>query len=192
MHLQLKKMPTAWRVFAIASIAIFMSSLDTTILYAGFNNTLRSFPSSSAADLSWAMSGYSIVYAAMLIPAGSIADKYGRKKVFMFGTILFITASLACGASPTVFWLIVARGQSIGACLLTPAALALVLEAFPREKRMVAMGAWGAVSALAAALGPGIGSFIIDVGGWEWVFFINIPIGLFCIWQNYLILYESA
>lgn len=188
-----KQMPTAWRVFAIASIAIFMSSLDTTILYAGFNNILRSFPSSSAADLSWAMSGYSIVYAAMLIPAGGIADKYGRKKVFMFGTMLFITASLACGASPTVFWLIVARVfQSIGACLLTPAALALVLEAFPREKRMVAMGAWGAVGALAAALGPGIGSFIIDVGGWEWAFFINIPIGLFCIWQSFTILHESV
>ncbi|MDI1299396.1 DHA2 family efflux MFS transporter permease subunit [Methylotenera sp.] len=188
-----KQMPTAWRVFAIASIAIFMSSLDTTILYAGFNNILRSFPSSSAADLSWAMSGYSIVYAAMLIPAGGIADKYGRKKVFMFGTMLFITASLACGVSPSVFWLIVARVfQSIGACLLTPAALALVLEAFPREKRMVAMGAWGAVGALAAALGPGIGSFIIDVGGWEWAFFINIPIGLFCIWQSFTILHESV
>ncbi len=187
------KIPTAWRVFAIASIAIFMSSLDTTILYAGFNNILRSFPTSTAADLSWAMSGYSIVYAAMLIPAGGIADKYGRKKVFMLGTILFITASFACGASPSVFWLIVARVfQSIGACLLTPAALALVLEVFPREKRMVAMGAWGAVGALAAALGPGIGSYIIDVGGWEWAFFINIPIGLFCLWQSFEFLHESV
>lgn len=184
---------SAWRVFAIASIAIFMVSLDTTILYAGFNNILRSFPLSTAADLSWAMSGYSIVYAAMLIPAGGIADKFGRKKVFMLGTLLFITASFACGASPSVFWLIVARlFQSIGACLLTPAALALVLEAFPREKRMVVMGAWGAVGALAAALGPGIGSYIIDVGGWEWAFFINIPIGLVCLWQSFNILHESV
>lgn len=82
--------------------------------------------------------------------------------------------------------------QSIGACLLSPAALALVLEAFPKEKRMIAMGAWGAVGALAAALGPGIGSYIIDVGGWEWAFFINIPIGLFCIWQSATILHESV
>ncbi|MGZ8271309.1 MAG: DHA2 family efflux MFS transporter permease subunit [Methylophilus sp.] len=185
--------PTAWRIFAIASIAIFMASLDTTILYAGFNNILQSFPNSKATDLSWAMSGYSIVYAAMLIPAGGIADKYGRKKIFMLGTLLFITASFACGASPSVFWLIVARVfQSIGACLLSPAALALVLEAFPKEKRMIAMGAWGAVGALAAALGPGIGSYIIDVGGWEWAFFINIPIGLFCIWQSAKILHESV
>ncbi len=190
---KVKKMPTAWRVFAIASIAIFMSSLDTTILYAGFNNILRSFPLSSAAELSWAMSAYSIVYAAMLIPAGGIADKYGRKKVFILGTMLFILASFACGASPSVFWLIVARVfQSIGASLLTPAALALVLEAFPREKRMVAMGTWGAVGALAAAIGPGIGSFIIDVGGWEWAFFINVPIGIFCIWQSLTILHESV
>jgi EmrB/QacA subfamily drug resistance transporter len=171
---------------------IFMVSLDTTILYAGFNNILHSFPTSTAADLSWAMNAYSIVYAAMLIPAGGIADKYGRKKVFVLGVLLFVTASFACGASPSVFWLIVARVfQSIGACLLSPAALAIVLEAFPREKRMVVMGAWGAVGALAAALGPGVGSFIIDMGGWQWAFYINIPIGLFCIWQSFAILQES-
>lgn len=190
---EVKIMPSAWHVFAIASIAMFMVSLDTTVLYAGFNNILQSFPTSTAADLSWAMSAYSIVYAAMLIPAGGIADKYGRKKIFTLGILLFISASFACGASPSVFWLIVARVfQSIGACLLTPAALASVLEAFPREKRMIVMGAWGAVGALAAALGPGIGSFIIDIGGWEWAFFINIPIGLFCIWQSTKILHESV
>lgn len=185
-------MPNGWRVFAIACIAIFMVSLDTTILYAGFSNILDSFPGAIAADLSWAMNAYSIVYAAMLIPAGGIADKFGRKKVFMLGVLLFVSASFACGASPSVGWLIVARiVQSIGACLLSPAALAIVLEAFPREKRMVVMGAWGAVGALAAALGPGIGSLIIDVGGWQWAFFINIPIGLFCIWQSMTSLQES-
>ena len=187
-----KAQPNAWRVFAIACIAIFMVSLDTTILYAGFNNILHSFPGSTAADLSWAMNAYSIVYAAMLIPAGGIADKYGRKKVFILGVLLFVSASFACGASPSVGWLIVARIiQSIGACLLSPAALAIVLQAFPREKRMIVMGAWGAVGALAAALGPGIGSLIIDMGGWQWAFFINIPIGLFCIWQSVAILQES-
>lgn len=187
-----KGIVNGWRVFAIACIAIFMVSLDTTILYAGFNNILNSFPGATAADLSWAMNAYSIVYAAMLIPAGGIADKYGRKKVFILGVLLFVSASFACGASPSVAWLIFARiVQSIGACLLSPAALAIVLEAFPREKRMIVMGAWGAVGALAAALGPGIGSLIIEVGGWQWAFFINIPIGLFCIWQSLTILQES-
>lgn len=188
-----KVMASAWRVFAIASIAIFMVSLDTTILYAGFSNILRSFPKSTATELSWAINAYSIVYAAMLIPAGGIADKYGRKKIFLLGALLFVAASFACGASPSVFWLIVARVfQSLGACLLSPAALALVLEAFPREKRMVVMGAWGAVGALAAALGPGIGSYIIELGGWQWAFFINIPIGLFCVWQSAVTLQEST
>lgn len=182
-----------WRVFAIACIAIFMVSLDTTILYAGFNNILHSFPDSTASELSWAMNAYSIVYAAMLIPAGGIADKYGRKKVFMAGVLLFIAASFACGAAPNVFWLIVARVfQSLGACLLSPAALAIVLAAFPREKRMVVMGAWGAVGALAAALGPGIGSLIIEIGGWQWAFFINMPIGLLCVWLGLKTLPESV
>ncbi len=188
-----KEIPSGWRVFALVCIAVFMVSLDTTILYAGFNNILKSFPGSTASDLSWAMNAYSIVFAALLIPAGGIADKYGRKKIFLIGISLFIAASFACGAAPSVFWLIVARVfQSIGACLLSPAALAIVLEAFPREKRMIAMGAWGAVGALAAALGPGVGSFIIDVGGWQWAFFINIPIGLFCIWQSITTLHEST
>ena len=125
----------AWRVFAIASIAIFMVSLDTTILYAGFNNILQSFPGAKPSQLSWAMSGYSIVYAALLIPAGGIADHYGRKRIFIAGILLFIAASFACGAAPSVFWLIIARiFQSIGACLLSPAALALVLAAFPQQK----------------------------------------------------------
>lgn len=182
----------AWRVFAIASIAIFMVSLDTTILYAGFNNILQSFHGAKPSQLSWAMSGYSIFYAALLIPAGGIADKYGRKRIFIIGILLFIVASFACGASPSVFWLIIARVfQSIGACLLSPAALALVLAAFPQQKRAIVMGAWGAVGALAAALGPGIGSFIIDVGGWESAFFINIPIGLFCVWQSSKKLHET-
>ncbi len=181
-----------WRVFAIASIAIFIVSLDTTILYAGFSNILESFPEATAADLSWAMNAYSIVYAALLIPAGSIADKYGRKKVFMLGVLLFITASFACATAPNVLWLVIARiFQSIGACLLSPAALAIVLEAYPREKRMIAMGAWGGVGALAAALGPGIGSLIIDFAGWHWAFLINIPIGLFCIWQGLALFQET-
>jgi len=91
--------PNPWRVFAIACIAIFMVSLDTTILYAGFSNILHSFAGATAADLSWAMNAYSIVYAAMLIPAGGIADKYGRKKIFILGVLLFVSASFACGAS---------------------------------------------------------------------------------------------
>lgn len=189
----IKEIPSGWRVFAIVCIAVFMVSLDTTILYAGFNNILNSFPGSTVADLSWAMTAYSIIFAALLIPAGGIADKYGRKKIFLIGVSLFITASFACGAAPSVFWLIVARVfQSIGACLLSPVALAIVLEAFPREKRMITMGAWGAVGALAAALGPGIGSFIIDVGGWQWAFSINIPIGIFCLWQSITNLHEST
>jgi len=189
----LANITSEWSVFWIASIAVFLVSIDTTVLYAGFNKILLSFPESSAADVSWAMTAYSIVYATMLIPAGGIADKYGRKKIFLLGVLVFILASFACGAATSVAWLIAARVvQAIGACLLSPAALSLILEAFSHHKRAVVMSAWGAVGALAAALGPGVGSFIIDTLGWQWAFYMNIPIGCYCLWRGSNLLNESS
>jgi EmrB/QacA subfamily drug resistance transporter len=181
-----------WNVFWIASMAVFLVSIDTTVLYAAFTRILQSFPNSTAASVSWVLNSYTIVYATMLIPSGGIADKFGRKKVFMIGVSLFLLASLACGLAPSVGWLIAARTlQAIGASLLTPASLSLILEAFPQSKRAIVVSAWGAVGALAAALGPGLGSLIIDTAGWPWAFFINIPIGLICLWRGIRLLHES-
>jgi EmrB/QacA subfamily drug resistance transporter len=173
-------------------MAVFLVSIDTTVLFAGFNKILLSFPKSSAADVSWVLNAYTIVYATMLIPAGGIADKFGRKKIFMLGVFVFLLASLGCGAATSVTWLIGARIlQAIGASLLSPASLSLILEAFPQNKRAVAVSSWGAVGALAAALGPGLGSFIIDTAGWQWAFYLNIPIGLICLWRGITLLKES-
>lgn len=181
-----------WPVFWVSSIAVFLVSLDTTMLYAAFGAMRASFPQSTAADMSWVLNAYTVVYAAMLIPAGGLADTHGRKKVFMIGVALFLAASAACGLAPSVGWLIGARVvQAIGAALLTPASLSMVLGAFPQSKRAVAVSLWGAVGALAAAIGPSLGSFVIASVGWPWAFFINLPLGALSIWKGRSILKEA-
>ena len=181
-----------WPIFWVSSIAVFLVSLDTTMLYAAFGAMRASFAEASAADMSWVLNGYTVVYAAMLIPAGGLADTHGRKKIFMLGVTLFLAASAACGLAGSVGWLIAARVlQAIGAALLTPASLSMVLAAFPQNKRAVAVSLWGAVGALAAAIGPSLGSFVIASVGWPWAFFINLPLGALSIWKGASILKEA-
>ncbi|MET4578242.1 DHA2 family efflux MFS transporter permease subunit [Ottowia thiooxydans] len=183
---------SAWPVFWIASIAVFLVSLDTTMLFAAFRALQAGFPGTSAADMSWVLNAYTVVYAAMLIPAGGLADSYGRKKVFMLGVTLFLAASAACGLSGTVEWLIAARvAQAIGAAMLTPASLSIVLDAFPDSKRAVAVSMWGAVGGLAAAIGPSVGSFIVDAIGWQWAFYLNLPLGALSLWRGAALLREA-
>jgi len=130
--------------------------------------------------------------AAMLIPAGGLADTHGRKKVFMLGVTLFLAASAACGLSGTVGWLIAARVvQAVGAAMLTPASLSIVLDAFPHGKRAVAVSLWGAVGGLAAAIGPSVGSFIVDAVGWQWAFYLNLPLGALSLWRGAALLKEA-
>jgi EmrB/QacA subfamily drug resistance transporter len=178
--------PTSpWSVFAVASIAVFLVSIDTTVLFAAFGALRSGFPHSTAADLSWVLNAYTVVYAALLVPAGRLADALGRKRVFQLGLLLFVAASAACGAAPSVSVLVGARVlQAVGAALLTPASLSLVLGAFPADRRAVVVSLWGAVGGLAAALGPSIGAAVVDALGWRWAFFLNLPLGLLAWWRG--------
>jgi EmrB/QacA subfamily drug resistance transporter len=181
-----------WPVFWIASIAVFLVSMDSTMLFAAFRSIQAGFPGTSAADMSWVLNAYTVVYAAMLIPAGGLADSHGRKKVFLLGVTLFLAASAACGLSGTVGWLIAARvAQAVGAAMLTPASLSLLLDAFPMSKRAVAVSLWGAVGALAAAVGPSLGAFVIDTLGWQWAFYLNLPLGALSLWRGAALLKEA-
>ncbi len=169
----------------MACSAAFLVSLDTTMLFAAFDALRRSFDGTSAAELSWVLNAYTVVYAAMLIPAGGLADAYGRRRIFRLGLAVFIGASVACGAAPSVGWLIAARVlQALGAALLTPASMSIVLAAFPSEKRAVVVSLWGAVGGLAAAVGPSLGSWVTDQAGWPWAFYINVPVGLWALWRS--------
>ncbi|MED5618453.1 MFS transporter [Ideonella sp. BN130291] len=176
---------TPWAVFGVASMAVFLVSIDTTVLFAAFGALRAGFPGSDATDLSWVLNAYTVVYAALLVPAGRLADVHGRKRVFQIGLTLFLLASAACGAAPTVGALVAARVlQAVGAALLTPSSLALVLGAFPLDKRAVAVSLWGAVGGLAAALGPSVGAGVVDALGWRWAFFLNLPIGAIALWRG--------
>lgn len=182
-----------WRVFSIASIAAFLVSLDTTMLFAAFDALRHSFGQATAAELSWVLNAYTVVYAAMLIPAGGLADTRGRKRVFLIGVALFLAASAACGLAGSVPQLVAARiAQAVGAALLTPASLSIVIAAFPPQKRAIVVSLWGAVGGLAAAVGPSLGSLITDVAGWPWAFYINLPLGAVALWRGAKQLRESV
>ena len=184
--------PSPWAVFSVASVATFLVSLDGTMLYAAFGALRAGFPGASAADMSWVLNAYTVVYAAMLIPAGGLADAHGRKRVFLSGITVFIAASAMCGLAGSVGWLIAARVlQAVGAALLTPASLSIVLAAFPQSRRAVTVSLWGAVGGFAAAVGPSLGSFIVQTIGWPWAFFINLPIGAASLWWGASLLRES-
>ena len=181
-----------WPVFWIASVAVFLVSLDTTMLFAAFRAVRAGFPDTSAADMSWVLNAYTVVYAAMLIPAGGLADTHGRKRIFLLGVTLFLAASAACGLAGNVGWLVAARvAQAIGAALLTPASLSIVLDAFPHGKRAMAVSLWGAVGGLAAAIGPSLGSLVVDSVGWPWAFYLNLPLGALSLWRGAALLKEA-
>ncbi len=181
-----------WPVFWVASIAVFLVSMDGTMLFAAFSALRAGFPQATAANLSWVLNAYTVVYAAMLIPSGGLADRHGRKKVFLIGVVMFLLASVACGLALSVEWLVAARAlQAAGAALLTPASLSLVLAAFPVNKRAVAVSLWSAVGGLAAAVGPSLGAFVVASLGWQWAFYLNVPLGLFAIWRGAMLLTEA-
>lgn len=182
-----------WPVFWIACVAVFLVSLDSTVLFAAFGAMRASFAHASAADMSWVLNAYTVVFAAMLIPAGGIADRHGRKKIFLLGVAIFLVASAACGLAQHVGALVAARVlQAVGAALLTPASLSLVLDAFPTSRRAVVVSLWGAVGGLAAALGPSLGSLVVDTVGWPWAFYINLPLGAISLFLGRTHLRESV
>ena len=156
----------------------FLAFLDTTIVNTAFPSLAASFPGASRADLSWVLDAYFIVVAALIVPAGAIADRLGRKRVFLAGVLLFVAASLACTAAPSWEALVAARiVQGVGAAVIVPVSLALILPEYPVAARAAGVGTWGASAALAAALGPPLGGLLVEAADWRWVFLVNVPLG---------------
>jgi EmrB/QacA subfamily drug resistance transporter len=162
----------------IACAGAFVAFLDTTIVNIAFPDISASFASSGRDALSWVLDGYFVVIAALLVPAGGLADRFGHKRIFMLGVAGFTAASLLCAAAPSLPLLIAFRVvQGIGAAMIAPSSLAIVLDSFPVERRAAGVGLWGAAAAAAAAVGPTLGGALVEAADWRLVFLVNLPLG---------------
>ena len=180
------------RVLVATSLGVFMAWLDATVVNIAFPDIRSSFAGTSLADLSWVLNAYSIVFAALLVPAGRLADLYGRRRLFMIGLVGFAAASLLCAAAPSAGLLVAARIlQAAGGAVMVPTSLALLLPAFPPERRATAVGLWGAAAAVASAIGPPVGGLLIDVASWRLVFLVNLPIAFVAVVVGRRVLEES-
>jgi EmrB/QacA subfamily drug resistance transporter len=165
-------------ILATLSLAAFMASLDMFIVNVAFPDIRRDFAGASLAHLSWVLNGYAVLYAALLVPLGRLADRYGRLPGFLAGLALFTAASAACAASQDLWTLVLFRGlQAIGAAALTPTSLGLLLAATPDAGKVRAVRIWAATGALAAAIGPVVGGLLVQAS-WRWVFIVNVPVGI--------------
>ncbi len=162
----------------IACTGAFLAFLDTTIVNIAFPDIASSFPEASRGLLSWVLDGYFVVIAALLVPAGGLADRFGHKRVFLWSLGGFTAASLLCALAPSLEMLIAFRIiQGIGAAAIAPTSLAIVLDSFPPEKRATGVGIWGAGAAAAAAVGPTLGGALVELSDWRLVFLVNLPLG---------------
>jgi EmrB/QacA subfamily drug resistance transporter len=187
------KPPRAGAVFIVTALGAFMASLDLSIVNVAFPDIEASYRDASSASLSWIITAYSIVFGALLVVGGRTGDRLGRKRVFLGGIAVFLLGSFLCGIAPDVATLVGARAlQGVGAAFLVPASVALLIGAYPPERRMQIVAQWGGIGALAVATGPSLGAAIVSSGGWRWAFFVNIPVGLFVLLFGRRVLTESV
>src|SRR6478752_917941 len=167
-----------WNALWAMLVGFFMILVDATIV-AVANPSIMAKLGASYDSVIWVTSAYLLAYAVPLLVAGRLGDRYGPKNLYLVGLLVFTAASLWCGLSGTIGMLIAARVvQGIGAALLTPQTLSTITRIFPAERRGVAMSVWGATAGVATLVGPLAGGLLVDGLGWQWIFFVNVPIGV--------------
>jgi EmrB/QacA subfamily drug resistance transporter len=176
-----------WPVLVAVCLGVFLGALDFTLVNLAFPDLRASFPGSDLAELSWVFNGYTIAFAGVLLPAGGLADRFGRRRVYLAGLLTFVAASGLCAAAPSAEVLIVLRlVQGAGAGILTPLALALVLPHFPPGRRGTAIGLWSATQSAALAVAPSLSGVVVGAWGWRAVFLLHLPIGLLALAGTWL------
>ncbi|GAA2726787.1 MFS transporter [Actinocorallia aurantiaca] len=167
-----------WAILLTLALGFFMTLLDLTIVNIAIPSMIDRLDA-SLDEVLWVVSGYTLVLAVLLITAGRLGDLRGQRRMFMLGVAVFTAASLLCGLAQEPWQLIAARVvQGLGAALLMPQTMALIVATFPPDRRGAAMGIWGGVAGLATIAGPTIGGVLVSLLDWRWIFFVNVPIGI--------------
>lgn len=167
-----------WAALGALCLGFFMILVDSTIVAVANPAIMRSF-TAEINTVVWVTSAYLLAYAVPLLVTGRLGDRFGQRRVYLSGLVLFTLASLWCGLSSSIEMLIVARVfQGFGAALMSPQTMAVITRIFPPDRRGTAMGLWGAVAGVATLVGPLAGGLLVDGFGWEWIFFVNVPVGI--------------
>jgi EmrB/QacA subfamily drug resistance transporter len=176
----------------VVSTAAFLASLDLFIVNVAYPDISRAFHNADLASMSWILNAYTIVFVAVLNPAGRLGDRYGHRRIFLAGLTVFLAGSLACGLSTTFAVLVASRVlQALGAGMLMPSSLALLLDVVPADRRTRAVGMWSAVGAMAAALGPPLGGVLVGFS-WQWIFIVNLPVGALVVAVGLFVLRDTS
>src|SRR5204863_4492773 len=180
-----------WWTLAAVSFGLFMIMLDNTIVNVALPSIERSLDL-KISELEWVVTGYALTFGALMLTGGKLADLLGRRLIFVVGLAVFTLSSLACGLAGSASLLIAARVvQGVGAAMMNPSTLSIITVTFPPRQRGTAIGIWAGVSALALAIGPLVGGLITEHINWNWIFFINIPVGIVGIVAAYAFIDES-
>jgi EmrB/QacA subfamily drug resistance transporter len=180
-----------WWALGALGVSLFMIMLDNTVVSLALP-TIQSDLDTSLTQLEWVVNAYTLVFAVFLLTGGKLADFLGRRKLFISGLVVFTASSLACGLAGSGEVLIAARAvQGVGAALMMPATLSIITATFTGKDRGIAIGIWAAVSGAALAIGPVIGGVLVEDAGWEWIFFINLPVGVLGILATLRLVDES-
>src|SRR5437763_841625 len=171
------KQVTIWTL-AITSIALFMVSLDNLVVTTALP-VIRRDLHATISQLEWTVDAYTLTFAVLLLTGAALGDRFGRRRMFVFGLLLFTGASAAAALSTSADALDIARAvQGVGGAIVTPLTLTILSAAVPRERRGLALGIWGGIGGLAIAIGPLVGGAIVNGVSWHWIFWLNVPIGL--------------
>ncbi len=182
---------TGW-VLAMVIGTTVLTGLSMSIMVVTFPAIRADFPDATPAQLSWINNLFTIVSAATLIPCGVLADRVGRKRMLLVGAALFTTGSVIGALAPSPEWIMVGRTvQALGAASFGPAGTALLISSFPPARLPTAIGIWAVTSGVASAAGPSVGGIVVDWGGWQWAFWLSVPIGLFAVVFGPFVLRES-
>jgi EmrB/QacA subfamily drug resistance transporter len=171
------KSRTTW-TFVVTSAALFMASLDNLVVTTALPS-IRDHLHASLQGLQWTVNAYTLTFAVLLMTGATLGERYGRRRMFVAGLALFTAGSAAAALAPGIGWLVAARAvQGVGAAMVIPLTLTLLSAAVSPERRGLALGAWGAVGGLAIAIGPLVGGAVVEGASWQWIFWLNVPIGI--------------